>query len=374
MTDNTLAKATALGALDGQSLTRLNSLNKRDRVDFYSFTLGRSSSVNLQLSGLRSNADLTLMNGAGQTMLRSSKGGKQAEQITGDMAAGTYYIKVQGRSGKTTKYKLDASATQLPDIIPPPPPPVGTLNNPIDLGTLTNSTVTQSRQSLPSGGAPTYYKFRLQDITSLNATLSNVSGDSAYVSLYYDGNNNGLPDTTGELITFGSGSPSSSEPVSDTLPATGTYFLVVGDNPSSKGSVYDLIVAPTPIPGNLSTDPGSDASTAYNLGSLSRGGRIEAKDYIGTTLDKVDYYRFNMTESAKVNFNYLPARSGGAQVIMTRLYRDANNNGLIDTDEYIRLLGYSDSEVLQPGNYFMKTEPVYPTTSTAYTLTLTANA
>jgi hypothetical protein len=380
MTDNTLAKARALGAIDGRSIVKRDALNRRDRVDFYSFTLNRSSSVNLQLSGLRSNADLMLMNSAGQTMLRSSKGGKQAEQISGDMAAGTYYIKVLGRSKQTTKYSLGASATALPDVPPPPPPtiplpPLGTLSNPIDLGTLTNTNVTQLGKSVPSGGASTYYKFRLQDISSLNATLTNTSGDTTNMYLYYDRNNNGLADS-GEWIETGSGSPSSSTPISQTLPATATYFLQIGGSGSSKGSTYDLILAPTPVPGNLTTDPGSDVPTAYNLGSLSRGGRLEAKDYISRDLDPIDYYRFNVTESATVNFNYLPTRSGNFLYTSstTRLYRDANNNGLVDTDEYIKPLSYSDSAVLQPGTYFMRTDTNYQTVSTSYTLTLTANS
>jgi 4-diphosphocytidyl-2C-methyl-D-erythritol kinase len=96
MMDNSLAKAQSLGLLDGNSVTKRDSLNKRDRVDLFKFTLNRSSNVNFKLAGLRSNADLLLLNGSGGTIARSAKGGNKTEKVQQQLAAGTYYVQVKG--------------------------------------------------------------------------------------------------------------------------------------------------------------------------------------------------------------------------------------------------------------------------------------
>jgi Bacterial pre-peptidase C-terminal domain len=351
-------------------------LNKRDRKDFYSFTLNRSSTVNLQLSRLRSNADLMLMNGAGQTVMRSSKGGKQAEQISGNMEAGTYYIQVLGRGGKTTPYKLSASATVIPvkdpPLIPPPPPTEGTLNNPINLGTLTSGNVTKPGKSVPSSGASTYYKFQLQDISATNITLSNVSGSTTYATLYYDFNKNGLPDND-EVLKSGSGSSSGSTPISGAFPTTGTYFLKVGGETSSQGSTYDLVVSTTPVAGTLlPAEPGSDALTAYNLGTLDRGGRIEFRDYLGQ-IDSTDVYRFNISQTSTVNFAF-KTLTPPDYIGSLALYYDANKNGLIDTSEQVYASPTLSAGSLnaQAGDYFIRFGATN-VDNVAYWMIMTAN-
>jgi trimeric autotransporter adhesin len=386
MTDNTLAKARALGAIDGRSIVKRDVLNRRDRVDFYSFTLNRSSSVNLGLSGLRANADLAVMNSSGQTMLRSSRGGTKPEQLQADMDAGTYYVQVRGRSNKGTNYRLSATAINLPDQTPPPtlpptsppptlpptsPPPLppeGTIDNPHNLGLLTSGNVTRARDSA-SATSPRYYKFQLQSISDVNITLSNVSA-STRTSLYYDSNNNGRPDT-GERFEAGSASTTSSNPISGALPATGTYFLEIDNTSSQSASIYDLVVGTTPNPGNIPTDPGGDAPTAYRLGSLNRGGRIEVREYVGE-LDGADYYSFTMAENATVNFNF---SSSPGTIGARTLYRDINGNGLIDDNERVNGLSYTESVGLISGNYFLAINRGTTSSSNdAYQLIMTANA
>jgi hypothetical protein len=71
MTDNTLAKARALGAIDGRSIVKRDALNRRDRVDYFKFSLNRSSNVNFKLAGLRANVDLSLLDSTGKNIVRS---------------------------------------------------------------------------------------------------------------------------------------------------------------------------------------------------------------------------------------------------------------------------------------------------------------
>ncbi|HEY9646127.1 MAG TPA: PPC domain-containing protein, partial [Chroococcidiopsis sp.] len=64
MTDNSLSKARSLGTLGNKAVVRKDVVGPRDRLDFYKFTLNRSSNVKLQLSGLQANADLIVFNRA----------------------------------------------------------------------------------------------------------------------------------------------------------------------------------------------------------------------------------------------------------------------------------------------------------------------
>jgi hypothetical protein len=307
MTDNSLAKAQSLGVLDNQSAVRQNSLNKRDRVDFYKFTLNRSSNVNLQLSNLRTSADFSLLNSSGSVISRSTKGRGKSKQFQKQLDVGTYYVQVIGRTSNSTRYKLTSSAT--------PVTPVafsgggsndsgggdggGTINNPINLGTLTGSPVTRLKDSAGSivNGTNKYYKFQLGQLTALNITQSKASQVGATMFLHYDTNSNGILDSaeTGRAIAIGNGDDISgvtTGPISTVLPATGTYFLNF-DTVGIGTALYDLTLTPTPLPSILPTDPGSDSSNAYNLGALSPGGKIEVKDYVGQ-VDATDVYRFSI--------------------------------------------------------------------------------
>jgi Bacterial pre-peptidase C-terminal domain len=387
MSDNSLAQARQMGALTSSPIVRKDSLGKRDRTDFYQFSLNSSSSVNLNLSGMRSNADLSIFNGFGRQIMRSSRGGNRPETIQTNLEAGNYYVQVRGKGNKSTNYKLSASAIALNPTPPggnppggnppggnplPPPPPEGTFNNPINLGTLTAGTVTRS-QDIASYSDSKYYKFQLANISDVNFTLSRVS-DSTSMKLYYDFNNNGLADS-GERIEYGSGSPSSSSPISEALPSTGNYFLEVNASSFGKSSIYDLVVATTPTPGNIPTDPGNDAPTAYNLGTLNRGSRIEMRDYIGR-MDGADYYRFDMGANSNVSFNFQDIDTPEKDGYTIRLYRDINGNGLIDKDSE-RVDSYitqGEQIALQTGaSYFLSLEPNQAAYNISYIMTMSAS-
>jgi hypothetical protein len=148
MSDNSLAKATSLGFLDGQSLTRKNSLSQDDRVDFFKFSLNKSGSAKFKLTGLRANADLALLNETGKVVARSNKGGNKAEKLLVQLTAGTFYLQIKGKGGSTS-YKLKSSAAATGGG--GTNPETGTADNPIDLETLTGGPVGRSRQT--AGGS-----------------------------------------------------------------------------------------------------------------------------------------------------------------------------------------------------------------------------
>jgi hypothetical protein len=358
MADNSLGKAQILGTLGASPVARRNFVGQRDRVDTFKFGINSSngSTASFSLTRLRANADFALLNSSGRQIIKASKSGNRPERIQTSLTAGTYYLRVTSRAGKGTNYRLAASAvanpiatpTPVPTPIPAPIPVEGTISNPINLGTLTGGTITRPQDIAPAN-SPKYYRFQLAQISNVNLTLSQTSQSTA-IRLYYDSNANGLPDDN-ELIESGSGSPSGSNPISEALPAKGTYFVKVDSNSISTGSTYDLLVATTPTPGNIPAEAGNDASTAYSLGTLNSGGRIDIKEYVGE-LDGLDYYRFNVATNSTVSFNKLSVSEG---FLSATLYRDSNGNGLVDSGERVTGLSQSESVTLESGaTYYLE--------------------
>jgi trimeric autotransporter adhesin len=369
--DNSLAKAQSLGLLDGNSVVKRDSLNKRDRVDFFKFTLNRSSSAKFKLAGLSANADLALLDSTGKAIGRSNKGGNKAEKVQRQLTAGTYYLQVKGQGG-ATGYKLKSSAVAVGGGGGGTSPGTGTADSPIDLGTLTGGPVAQSRQM---GGASIFaqkvYKFNLAQITDVSIALSQVTG-SGRMELFFDSNRNGKYDNNvDQSVAFGSASESANDPISSkVLPAIGTYFVTVyKDSPNNM--VYDLTATANPVfPSSLPTDPGSEPTTAYNFGTLNKGGTFEAKDYVGG-LDATDIFRFTLGEASKVTFGKVEV---GDINITTTVYQDKNNNNILDSSDAIgQYFAGQTAQNLAAGTYFVSASQSFSLYNSAYTLTFAAS-
>ncbi|MBD2462147.1 PPC domain-containing protein [Oscillatoria sp. FACHB-1407] len=356
MTDNSLRQARSLGTLSNRAIARRDVVNLRDRTDFYKFTLNRSSNVQFQLSGLQANADLLLLNGAGRVLGRSRKGGTQTEQVNRQLATGTYYVQVLNRSSGT-RYRLLGSATASGGSTTP----AGTRANPIDLGILTGGPVTRIQDVATGAGLndATYYKFQVGQISDVSIALSQISGGGT-MFLEYDSNRNGLSDVNDALLEAGGGTESNNDPiVSKPLPANTTYFLSVSRNTLFNTMRYNLTVTTNPAPGNIPTDPGSEPTTAYDLGTLNRGGRFELKDYVGS-VDFTDLYRFSLNETTSVTLNKVDV-VGGSNL---NVFQDRNNNNILEDSEAVFISGV---RTLQAGTYYVRLSAG----DGAYTVTIT---
>jgi hypothetical protein len=62
--------------------------------DYYRFSLGTSSNFSLNLTGLSADADVSLLDSNGSEITSSTNGSNSSESITGQLNAGTYYIRV----------------------------------------------------------------------------------------------------------------------------------------------------------------------------------------------------------------------------------------------------------------------------------------
>ena len=111
---NTLATARAITV--GSSTTSYTDwVGSTDTNDYYRFSLANSGNFNLNLTGMTADADVQLLNSSGSLIASSTNDGTASESITGQLSAGTYYIRVYPYSGDTN-YNLSVSAVSLAPV------------------------------------------------------------------------------------------------------------------------------------------------------------------------------------------------------------------------------------------------------------------
>ncbi|MBD1911427.1 MULTISPECIES: hypothetical protein [unclassified Leptolyngbya] len=349
--DNTLNTARNLGTLSGLRSLQ-DSLTSLDRVNYVKFQLGTRSRLTFSLNQLQQSTNLKLLNRSGTliTQFNQPPAG-QGQAITRTLNTGLYYIRV-GRISGNTSYTLKLNALVVQ------PEPGNTPSSARNLGILPGSLTL--RESVGGTDAADYYRFQGSALSNVGVNISSPSG-SLSTYLYRDINNNRAIDNN-ELVTSRYGSSIS---FSNLLP-TGFYFLrVEGSYYSSAG--YTLNLSSINYPGyTLSLDPGNQANTARLLGSLPANAVF--KDYVGA-LDDVDYYQFQVDEVTQ--FNAITESLDGST--WTRLYKDLNNNRVIDSNENVANgsagTSSSFSALLTPGSYYISVQQ-YLSSSTRYSLTL----
>jgi hypothetical protein len=154
MQNNRAAQFKPLGTLNGNRSFK-NALGRRERADLYQFSLNNRSNFSAQLSGLKNNANLELLNQNRNLIAASRKPGKRAEAITSLLEAGVYYLRVVRRGGKTAyKMALSAAPVSQPPISQPPAVSQGLLSTgSAELGQVDRVT---GAFSLLNGAAPLF--------------------------------------------------------------------------------------------------------------------------------------------------------------------------------------------------------------------------
>ncbi|NJK37574.1 MAG: S8 family serine peptidase [Oscillatoriales cyanobacterium SM2_3_0] len=113
---NTVAEALAIAGSSG-TLTYKEQVGESDPDDFYDISVGASSNLTLSLTGLSHDADLFLLDSAGN-VIQSSEGAESADElITQPLEFGTYVVHVKSYDLETTNYALNITLTSnLPGI------------------------------------------------------------------------------------------------------------------------------------------------------------------------------------------------------------------------------------------------------------------
>jgi hypothetical protein len=346
--DNRLASARKMGDVLGRQYNTKNSIGKSDTLDFHQFTV--SQAVDFSLSFRRSRASaqakVDLLSSSGAVII---KGGKR-NQISGELGAGTYYIRVKSLRGNT-QYSLTVSAS----LAEPGETSSGSRNVGILSGEL------RIQDFVGTTDPSDYYKFTLSQISTFNANIDGLSGNGVEMNLYFDANKNNLIDD-GESLDYGRDGNSISRTM---LP--GTYFLTVDPYYSSESTEYNLFISATPDPSNLAIDPGNSETTAFPLGDLSTA---SLQDFVGA-FNRIDYYKFTLSQISNFNANIDGLSGNGVEM---NLYFDANKNGLIDDGESLDYGrdGNNISRTMLPGAYFLTVDPYYSSESTRYDLFVSA--
>ncbi|MCX7592565.1 MAG: pre-peptidase C-terminal domain-containing protein [Fischerella sp.] len=112
---NTRLTARNIGTLNG-SQSFNDFVGDIDTNDYYVFNLSKYSLLNVTLSGMSADADMQLLNSSGGIISYPWQDGPIDENLTINLNAGTYYIRVFQWSGNTF-YNLSVSATPQPQIL-----------------------------------------------------------------------------------------------------------------------------------------------------------------------------------------------------------------------------------------------------------------
>jgi hypothetical protein len=223
--------ATAASVATNTNLS--GAINTSTDNDWFRFTLGATSNLNITLTTLPADYDIILFNSAGTEIRRSENGGTTSETITNaNTAAGTYYVRVFGWNGanSTSCYTLNIGATVSTTC----PGTYDVSTNGTLSGAATIPFNTDIKGLISPSGDLDYYKFVITTGGTITLTLGTLPGD-------YDLR---LYNSAGTQLASSVLGGTSSETINYTA-AAGTYYArVEGYNGANSSTVcYTLRVA-----------------------------------------------------------------------------------------------------------------------------------
>jgi serine protease len=214
-----------------------------------------------------------------------------------------------------------------------------------------------------------FLRFDLSSVSNLTLSLTGLRAD-VDMYLVQDFNNNQELDD-GEFLSYSNVARNTSERIDLEGLAAGTYYAVL----FNWDAYVTNRVAYTPYTLTLTRslgDAGATYETAQELGVLN--GQTQISDRVSSQTDPGDLYRFYLDTPSDLQLT-LSGLTGDADLSFVR---DVNNNGLLDTPDYIAESILSGTAVdritrtnLAAGTYFAYVNPFL--TTTPYTLTLTAD-
>jgi len=334
----TLNQARDLGNLSGKATYSQQGAVNSGTNELFKFKLSRSSSINLSLENLSSNADLRLLSQSGKEIKRSTQANRGSESIQSRLGEGNYYIQVSAVGGGAS-YQLDieGSGRSLDAG--------NDIKNALDTGSLSGSN--RSYEGRASNRDKDLYRFNLSEKGSVNLLLGNFRRDMDL----------SLLDRKGNEISRSTNNDLSDELINESLNA-GTYFVQVSRFGNLRTSYKLEMSADGSTVGSGSSTSGTTGgttggSTGGSSGSLAAAESVSSatfsrSDGVGGS-DREDTYRFNLSKSGIFSAD-ITGLAGNSTV---RLVQDSNNNGAIDAGEVL-----SGNKVirrfLNSGTYFLQ--------------------
>lgn len=307
---NTLAAAKAL-TLGAMPSVMTDFVGGQDSSDYYKFTIGAASRVELGLSGMSDDADLRLLNAAGQVVATSTLADSADDLILLDsLAAGTYYVLVSPWDEAATFYNLSAAAETLEASN-------RAYNTPETARTVAlPGTVAPMSDAVGLADPADYYKFTLRQTADISLGVTGiVAGADVDVELL-DSNQNRIAAST----TAGN----AAEGIVASGLAGGTYYVRVYQ--VEGASAYSLGLKGTAV---SRPDSGGNVGSPVNLGTLGTT-LATVSDYVGSE-DTADFFKFSVGSGRKRLAVNLTGMAGDLDVVVL----DANGNAL-DAGHYLQ--------------------------------------
>ena len=230
-----MSETVPIKLLDSASQLRINTtiqtitdtVNSFEANDLYRFSLKGRSSFNLTLDGLSADADVKLIQDKnedgkfdkGETIAYSNNGGKLAESIHTDLAAGTYYVEVYPYGNIETDYRLSVSAVPFDSA-------GNTFDNAREVAV--DSLSKSISDWVGELDSDDYYKFNLAGTSDFKVVVDDLSADADLWLLSSQGN----------ILASSVNPGTASELIAQTLEA-GTYYLKVNSYSNSE-TYYNL--------------------------------------------------------------------------------------------------------------------------------------
>jgi hypothetical protein len=325
----TLNQARNLGNLSGNTTYSHQGAGNRGTNELFKFKLSRSSSINLSLGNLSSNADLRLLSESGKEIKRSTRANRRSESIQSRLSEGNYYVQVSAVGGSAS-YQLDIEgAGRSLDA-------GNDIKNALDTGSL--SVTNRSYEGRVSSQDKDFYRFDLSEKGNINLSLSNLRRD---VDL-------SLLDGKGNEISRSINNDPSDDLINQSLDA-GTYFVQV----SRLGNLRTSYKLELSADGSTVSSGSSTGGSGSGSGSLSSAESVSSATFLRSDSvgggDREDTYRFSLSKSGIFSAD----TTGLAGNSTVRLVQDRNNNGAIDAGEVL-----SNNKVirrfLNSGTYFLQ--------------------
>lgn len=248
---NNLATARNLGAIAPTPQTVSDFVGDGNPANFYRFSLTAPTKITANLTGIRSDADLALIqdiNGNNQVDAQdflevSENEATEPETITQDLLPGNYFLLVNQFEGDTN-YNLSLSGTPVNAPIGPSDNTVATARN----VTLSSTPQTFS-DSVSDIDSDDYYRLNVSSQSDVNVRLSFANAtENADVDLFLARDRNGDGEIDEDEIIDDSENPGSNpEEISLDALKPGEYIVLVEESETSSGSTnYTLEASATP--------------------------------------------------------------------------------------------------------------------------------
>jgi FKBP-type peptidyl-prolyl cis-trans isomerase len=258
------------------------SLSQQDRVDIWRINSRFRGSLDLALNQIakKANADVSVLNGAGEAIATSKKGGNQAESLNVFLETGTFYVRVRLRGNVASKYALSLSAAPAADQI----------GDSFETATVLGRNAVQD--FVGNNDLNDYLGVRFLVAGQFKLDLTGLSED-ANLELY-DGNRSLLAASTNSGIT-----PESIQ--QDLISIAGSpYFVRVFPAPGKETS-YTLNYSFTPKAITTTASGLRYIDIAEGTGETPRTGQTVEVQYTGILLDGT---QFDSSRDRGVSFNF----------------------------------------------------------------------